>query len=152
VGKRARFDRPTEWGGDSIAYEKEAERHFTPEQKRQIARNEARDAEKSGLVVRRCKLSELKTKTGVQTVLNGGAFSEIGMWWPRRGRHMLSREEAIDSDKYPWWSSEGKETSVPFGSMKGEFERVSTNIGRVPFDCLDPDGLPSKRNTKEGRN
>ncbi len=152
MSKRSRFDRPTEWMGESLKAEERAEKHFSEEQRRQIERLEARDKEKSGLMVRKVKLSELQTKTGVQTVLNGNAFTEISMWWPRKGFIMMSREEAIENDKYPWWSSEGKETSVEWGSMKGEQERVRTDIGRVPFVCLDPNGLPSKRNTKEGRN
>lgn len=154
MAKRARFERPTEVAGNSYKREAQAEAKLPDWQKQLIAERQARDAAKSGLTVKRIKKSEMpESRTAVlQLAANGTAFSEIGTWWPRRGFVMLDRETAIAEDKYPWWSSDDKETSVPFGSMPGEQERVRANIGKVPFDCIDPDGLPSRGSTKEGRN
>ena len=120
-------------------------------QREQVRRLAMRDALKSGLTVKKVKADGRKAylDTGLQLAMMGGAFSEIADWWPRRGRYMISREEAIETDQYPWWSHPD---GVPFGSLPGEVDRVRADIGRVGFQEINQSYPPiSERFDRGGR-
>jgi hypothetical protein len=111
-------------------------------QRDQIRQLEERDRRKSGLTVR--TVHGLPRATGLQSDLMGNAFSEMTEHWPREGFRMLTKEEAVDCDQYPLFST----PEVPLGSMPGEAEMCRTDVGRVSPEDLDDRGVPSRGTAK----